>query len=95
MTKQAAAWCRAKRSVEVKAKSKADKRAVKAQKQLGKAMAKAAGRPSDRVKQAAEILSRPIVPDTSDMAKRAQGYQDFRALYYAGRQQLVGPRYQR
>jgi hypothetical protein len=91
-TKQAAAQCRVERSIaEVKAKSKADKR----QKQLDKALAKAAGRPSDPVKQVAEILSRPIVPDSNDMAKRATAYQDFRALYYAGRQQLVGPRYQR
>src|SRR6516162_5740519 len=49
---------------------------------------------SDPVKQAAEILSRPIVPDSSDTTKRAQGFQDFQQLYYATRQQLGGPKFQ-
>jgi Caudovirus prohead serine protease len=95
LTKEAAAWCRAQRSVvAVKALSKAEKKAAKQQKMLQKALNKNLGKPNDPAKRAAAILSRPIVPDSSDVAKRAQGFLDFQQLYYAGRQQLGGPRFQ-
>jgi len=42
---------------------------------------------------AVEILNRAIVPDSSDIAKRQQGYSDFEVLYYGLRQQLTDQRF--
>jgi hypothetical protein len=64
-----AAQCRAQRTM-----AKAGGGAVKKSKQQ-----------KQLAKQGQKILARPIVPDSSDMAKRAQGYADFVALYRAGR----------
>jgi hypothetical protein len=61
-------------------KSKAQKKAAR---KLHKASQKAA----------AEILARPIVPDTSDPVRKAQGFSDFQALYHAGRRQLFDQRF--
>jgi hypothetical protein len=44
-------------------------------------------------KRADELLSRPIVPDTSDLHKAAQARADFMQLYYAGRRQMVDQRF--
>jgi hypothetical protein len=40
----------------------------------------------------AALLCQPIIPDSSDMQKRAQGCSDFEILYYATRQQIVDAR---
>ena len=78
-----AARCRAARAV---AKRSEGVRKITEKKQV-KRLQKAAE------KRAAAILNRPIVPDTSDPVRKAQGVQDFTALYYAGRQQLVDQRF--
>jgi hypothetical protein len=80
-----AAWCRAKRTVAERGITVKSNKQKKAAKRLHKASQK----------WVAEVAARPIVPDTSDMQKRAQGFADFQALYYAGRQQLGGPRFDR
>jgi hypothetical protein len=53
----------------------------KKQKKLQRALFKAAGLPTSGEKLAAQILTRPIVPDVADVQKRAQGFNDFKALY--------------
>jgi hypothetical protein len=86
-TREDAVWCRVRWTMEKAMKqSKSDKR-------LQKALRKRVGIPDSPGKAAAQILSRPIVPDSSDVQKRAQGFPDFVALYYAGRQQLVDQRF--
>ena len=50
---------------------------------------------SDPAKQAAEILSRPIVPNSSDMTKRAQGFQDFQQLTMPPASNWAAPNFRR
>jgi hypothetical protein len=76
-----AAWCRAKRIVVKRGIAVSNK-----QKKLAKRLAKANKAVELR---AAQLLQAPIVPDTSDIAKRSQNLQDFALLYRAGRQQMA------
>jgi hypothetical protein len=62
---------------------------VKKAKKMKKALQKAMGAPSNAVEQAVAIMSRPIIPDVSDMGKRSQAFADFQALYHATRQPIA------
>jgi hypothetical protein len=47
-------------------------------------------------KAAVELYNRPIIPDSNDAQKRAQGFQDFAMMYRATRQQIFNdPRFGR
>lgn len=86
-TRESAAWCMVGRETAKGAGVK------KAEKRFQKELNKQAGIPNDPAKALAQLLARPIMPDSADMKKRAQAASDFNLLYHAGRQQLVDLRF--